>query len=178
MHDPDVQVFTIKRPPARRDQFGRWWPTLLTVWHHEPKGRDAGTTCSYRAHWRHPWHWRIQFDALQLLRRRLLTRCTWCGGKSTSGDAVNCSFQWGRQQAPWWRGESGLYHHDCSSIANAHASCTCEDPICEDYSEQHGPYGKCARCAKTRPFGRTPENFAVMREFAAIPVGARRDYAR
>lgn len=81
MHDPLSVAFELGR--------------VFTVWHREPQGQNAGEVCiqAHRAqdangNWRwvfhHAWrfhvhHWKIQIPALQTLRRRLLTRCEWCG---------------------------------------------------------------------------------------------------
>jgi hypothetical protein len=175
MHDPLCVAFEIKRPwPHRREANGwRYWPALITVWHREPGGHDSGTVCSYRTHWRHPWHWRIQVHPLQTLRRRLLTRCSWCGGRSRKGDWVNISHQWDGKRGPWWRGERGLFHRDCSMIENAHRTCVCDHPICRDVSVEHGPYGACTRCGKFRQFGLAPQYLAVRQRLAAIPAGQR-----
>jgi hypothetical protein len=187
MHDPLVVAFEIRRPwPTKRDSTGwRHWPSLITVWHREPGGHDSGDVCKHyirvqdpitgewRFKFRHGWrfhihHWKIQVPALQELRRRLLTRCTWCGGRSRKGDAVNVSHSWDGPRSRWWQGERGLYHGDCSGIASAHAACVCEAPITDGEG-----YGSCARCGKYRAFGRTEENLIRMRELAAIPRGQR-----
>ncbi|HEX4018200.1 MAG TPA: hypothetical protein VHX15_15805 [Frankiaceae bacterium] len=107
---------------AGRDYY---WPPIVTVWHREPRGRDGLTVCGgWREdrhsrkrrrtgwHW-HIHHWRIQIVAFQQLRRRLLTRCEVCGGKSVKGNQVNVSHSWDRPKAPWWRGETGLAHMNC-----------------------------------------------------------------
>jgi hypothetical protein len=141
--------------PPRPAADGEWKADLLNGWRF------------------HIHHWRVQVHAAQHLRRRLLTRCSWCGGRDRRGDAVNVSHQWDGKRGPWWRGESGLYHHDCSSIASAHGQCVCDDPICGETSTEYGPYGKCARCGKVRGFGVKPEYMAVRRRLAAIPVGER-----
>lgn len=183
MHDPLVVAYEIRRPwPTKRDSTGwRHWPPLITVWHREPGGHDALTICRKRAQapdggwkysdtWRwHINHWKIQVPALQELRRRLLTRCTWCGGRSRKGDAANMSHQWDGPRVRWWQGERGLYHGDCSSIAHAHHTCLCEAPL----TDQDG-YGWCARCGKYRGYGKTEEHLARMRELAAIRAGQRR----
>jgi hypothetical protein len=163
---------------AGRDYY---WPPLIVVWHREPGGRDALTQCSRRVQraggtwhrtrtWRlHIHHWRLQFPPLQQLRRRLLTRCTWCGGRSVKGDPVNVSSQWDRKRGHWWQGETGLFHSDCSAVHSAHAACTCEEPILDSDT-----YGHCARCTRFRAFGVTPERIARQRQLAAVPHGARR----
>lgn len=206
MHDPLVVAFEIPRPwpgraqwidrhPSRWSIKGRSWklagrgflfPSLVTVWHREPGGRDSGEVCKhhhryqdatgewqFKLHraWRfHVHHWRIQIPAIQELRRRLLTRCEWCGGRSRKRDSVNHSFQWDGPRRRWWRGEKGLYHGDCASISSAHGTCICERPVLE-----HDTYGHCARCDRHRSFGMTEENLIRMRELSAIPVGARRE---
>ena len=188
MHDPLVVAFEIRRPwPTRRDSTGwRHWPSLVTVWHREPGGHDSGEVCKhyrrmlnpftgewrteFHQRWRfHVHHWKVQVHPLQEWRRRLLTRCAWCGGRSTKGDAVNVSSQWDGPRNRWWRGERGLYHGDCSSISHAHNTCLCEAPI----TDSDG-YGWCARCTKYRGYGKTEEHLARMRELAAIPARQRR----
>lgn len=162
---------------------GRWhlyWPGLITIWHVEPDGRDSGEVCKqYRRRqladgswhttilhgWRwHVRHWRIQVQPLQKLRRRLLTRCTWCHGRDRKGDAVNVSHQWDGPRGRWWRGEPGLYHHGCSPIAAAHRLCLCDDPALSQ-----GDYGQCAFCGKFRAWHKVPD--AADRLLAAQPVG-------
>jgi hypothetical protein len=113
-----------------------YFPDLITIWHREPGGADSGEVCKhYRRErqadgtwattwlrdWRwHVWHWRIQVHPLQHLRRWALTRCEWCGGRSRKDDPVNCSHSWSGGPGRWWRGETGLYHEDCSTIMSAH----------------------------------------------------------
>ena len=194
MHDPLVVAFEIKRPwPHRykaRTINGReipashYWPALVRVWHREPGGHDSGEICKhyhryqdsdgkwqYKFHhgWKlHLHHWHVQIPPLQHLRRRLLTRCAWCGGRSRKGDAVNVSHSWDGPRGHWWQGEPGLYHHDCSAIDHAHGSCICDHPVLE-----HDGYGRCARCNNQRSYGMTAENLARARELKAIPAGAR-----
>lgn len=191
MHDPDVVAFEIRRPWPRwhepRTVEGRfvpgyfWWPPLVTVWHREPGGRDSGTVCQHYRTWEresapsHAWrfhvhHWKIQIHAAQTLRRRLLTRCAWCHGRHRKGDPVNVSHSWDGPRGRWWQGEPGLYHHDCSAISSAHATCVCDVPVPE-----HGNHGRCAVCDRFRPFGMTEENLARARELSAIPTGARHE---
>ncbi|MFF8485201.1 hypothetical protein [Streptomyces antibioticus] len=191
MHDPMTVAFDIRSPwpkPApwytdhaartatRWKAGGAFWiiagrgyyfPSLITVWHRDPAARDH-ETCRTR-HWRlHVHHWRIQFPPLQALRRRLLTRCTWCHGPHRKGDAVNISHQWNRPRGHWWQGETGLFHRDCSAIQAAHSTCICTHPVLDEVT-----YGRCARCTKRRSYGTTPQRLARARELAAIPAGHR-----
>lgn len=159
---------------------GRWFrfPGLVTVWHREPGGRDSGEVCRMHEHhkgagwtfyngWRlHVHHWHIQVHPLQHLRRRLLTRCEWCRGASVKGDPVNVSHQWDRARGPWWRGERGLYHQFCSSVATVHASCLCDRPRLE-----HEGYGRCAACGRFRAYGKTPTD--VDRLLVTVRAGER-----
>ncbi|MEU1478928.1 hypothetical protein [Streptomyces sp. NPDC005760] len=159
---------------------GLYFPSLITVWHREPGSRDSLTVCGKRVQrkdgtwrytrgWRwHIHHWRIQIPPLQLLRRRLLTRCAWCGGRSVKGDQVNISHQWNRARGHWWQGERGLFHQDCSLIQRAHSTCTCLMPLLDERT-----YGRCSRCTKPRPYGTTPERVAHYRDLTAIPAGQR-----
>jgi hypothetical protein len=190
MHDPEVVAFTLLRPwPQRQSRpFGksRWrfhghfwniagiglyWPSLITVWHVEPGGRDSGEVCKHHRRWRdendewqsvpirswrwHVHHWRIQVHPLQHLRRWALTRCEWCHGRSRKGDVANFSHQWDPDKGRWWRGERGLYHKDCSDIATAHRVC-----LCGVGPWEHGtggqPYGLCASCGKYRGWRKEP----------------------
>src|SRR5262245_31286146 len=182
MHDPHVVAFEIHRPWPRRVAWGtrRWYfPPLITVWHVEPKGYDSGQVCRHYTHtdgkttmlngWRfHVHHWRLQIHPLQKWRRRLFTRCAWCGGRSTKHDAVNVSHSWDGPRSRWWRGELGLYHRDCSGVASAHRSRSCDDPLTD-----HTGYGTCALCGKGRSFGVGPQRLAIIRGLSAIPAGTR-----
>lgn len=191
MHDPMTVAFEIRRPWPKRDTWqtgqaartgtrweigGAYWvlaghalyfPCFITVWHRDPSGYDH-TTC-HTKRWRlHIHHWKIQISPLQQLRRRLLTRCAWCNGRSVKGDQVNHSHQWDRARGRWWQGERGLYHHDCSAIKTAHATCVCTRPVLD-----HDTYGRCARCGQSRSFGMTDANLTRARELSAIPHGHR-----
>lgn len=169
MHDPSVVAFTIPRPWPKRQArpFGktRWrfhgkfwniagrgiyWPSIITVWHVEPGGRDSGTVCKRRSWKRHVHHWRIQIHPLQHFRRWALTRCEWCGGRSRKGDMVNHSHQWDRARGHWWRGERGLFHGDCSSIESAHRTCVCSAGPWGSGALGGYPYGRCANCGLFR----------------------------
>lgn len=141
--------------------FELYWPGLITIWHNEPKGRDSGEVCKHHVRWQdeagkwhskpkrawkyHVHHWSIQVHPWQHFRRWAFTRCEWCNGRSRKGDYVNCSKQWDRERGPWWRGESGLFHSDCSSISTAHATCLCRDSVWSN-----GDYGRCVTCGKFR----------------------------
>jgi hypothetical protein len=194
MHDPLVVAFEIPRPwpktsrPRTIDGTPvkpfRYWPSLVTVWHREPGGHDSGDVCKhYRRYqdssgewqtkvtngWKwHAHHWKIQVPPLQELRRRLLTRCVWCGGRSRKRDPVNVSHSWDGRRARWWQGERGLFHGNCSGIASAHATCICEHPVLD-----HEGYGRCARCNRSRSFGMSEEHLERARRLSAIPEGAR-----
>jgi hypothetical protein len=135
---------------------GFYWPALFVVWHREPRGRDALTVCRrkvvdddgkfirYTRGWRwHVRHWKIQVPPLQELRRRLLTRCAWCGGRSRKRNAVNHSLQWERPRGRWWRGEPNLFHSGCADAVGVEKRCVCEDPA--PLPTNLG-YTKCARC--------------------------------
>lgn len=105
---------------------GFYWPSMITIWHVEPNGRDALTVCrdrvqrpdgswKYVGRWKlHVHHWKIQVSPLQNLRRRLLTRCEECGRKGSP----DTSHQWDGERGPWWKGERGLFHSQCSSLVS------------------------------------------------------------
>lgn len=134
-----------------------FFPALITVWHREPGGHDSGEVCKHHIKnldgtwrrsraWRlHLHHWRIQVLPLQHLRRKLLTRCQWCGGRSTRGNYVNISHSWDGPRGRWWQGEPGLYHYGCSMGFSQSRNCTCDDPNIEGHN---GAYGTCVRCGK------------------------------
>ncbi|MGU3409134.1 hypothetical protein ACLBWP_03420 [Microbacterium sp. M1A1_1b] len=168
MHDPDVVAWSIRTPFPQLSRMserrrvrgvqlswpflrvGRhelYFPSAITVWHHEPGGADALTVCKSRWQW-HFRHLRVQVHLVGRLRRRFLTRCTWCGGRSTRRDPVNVSHSWHGARAAWYRGEPGLYHAACSSIETAHRTCICS--LTEgswDHTDYAGrPYGHCAAC--------------------------------
>lgn len=202
MHDPLVVAFEIRRPwpkrwrhasgPSWKWGYGRglrwrpsafmnvagvrlYWPALVTVWHVEPGGADSGTVCTWTSHWRwHVHHWRFQVHPLQDLRRWALTRCEWCGGKSRKGGRVNVS-RGGRERAPWWRGELGLYHRECMSADTAWATCTCATPSLGEYAPgRPKDYGRCADCGRFRPWKLTPERAQQAEQLReSVPVGAR-----
>ncbi|MDX2679284.1 hypothetical protein [Streptomyces soliscabiei] len=146
---------------------GLYFPSLITVWHRDPSGYDDTTCRGMRWQW-HIHHWKIQVRPLQHLRRRLLTRCTWCHGRHRKGDAVNISHQWDGPRGHWWRGERGLYHRDCSLIRTAHATCVCTEPVFD-----HDGWGMCARCRRHRVIGMEPKWLERARELAAVPHGRR-----
>lgn len=183
-------------PTRRDSRGWRYWPPLVTVWHREPGGADALTICRHDSHWRwHAVHirwqaldvathdvggtvhhrirypvldggWRIQVPPLQALRRRLLTRCAWCGGPTRKGDPVNVAHSWDGPRGHWWAGEPGLHHRDCSSVARAHSLCLCTDPLLPP-----GGYGTCALCGRSRAWRQQPDD--ADRLLAALPAGSR-----
>ena len=195
MHDPLSVAFEIRRPWPKAETWkteqaartgirwkiggafwvlagrGLYFPSLVTVWHRDPSGYDSTTCPIYPGNaWRlHVHHWRVQIHPLQHLRRRLLTRCTWCSGQDRKGDRVNISHSWDGPRARWWQGEKGLFHRDCSSIERAHSTCVCTMPRLGDKT-----YGSCAACGRFRPFGITDANLARARELQTVPHGGRR----
>lgn len=93
-------------------------------------------------------------------RIRLHHDCgTWCADDPAHRDGA----------FPWWQGERGLFHSDCSSIKSAHAVCTCDVPVLDG-----GDHGRCAVCDRFRPFGYTEANLARARDLQTIPHGGRR----
>lgn len=182
MHDPMVVAFQICRPWPRwtRDKRRRlYWPAIVRVWHVEPGGHDSGEVCKQfrrdktgkvvvtRGWYLHVHHWRIQVPPLQALRRRLLTRCEWCGGRDRRRDPVNHSTG-GSRRRPWWRGEAGLKHSDCASVSRAHQTCCCAVPFTE-----HDGYGRCFNCDRFRPFGASARRLEIAAILSAIPAGTR-----
>lgn len=209
MHDPLVVAFEIRRPwPQHHRQtpsgpqwkfgltpfwsiagMGLYFPTMITIWHREPGGRDSGEVCKHHSRYQdhkgdwqwkfhHGWrfhvhHWKIQVTPLQRLRRRLLTQCAWCQGRHHRRDPVCIRHGWDPPRARWWMGERGLYHQDCSMIASAHRTCVCADPIRVTSTTESARWGTCRTCGKNAPYGRTPEQMDVVRRFAVIPEGHR-----
>jgi hypothetical protein len=152
MHDPMVVAFDIHRPwpshPLRKPTrpvprwklsfpfmyvAGREWyfPSLITIWHVEPGGRDSGEVCKhhtstqdpetgkwthhYSTRWKwHVWHWKIQVSPLQSLRAFLFDRCETCGRKGRP----NHGYMSGTRSLGWWKFKSrgGLYHSECMDL--------------------------------------------------------------
>lgn len=178
MHDPLTVAWEVHRPWPQRTS-GRWyWPSVITIWHHEPGGADAGTLCHHSGRWRwHVHHWRIRWDSLYALRRTLLTRCQWCGGRSRKDFRVNHGKGWHEEKSPWWKGESGLYHGDCISAERAWNTCTCPTPdlgsypVAKDGARVPREYGDCATCGRWRAWQqlpRTSEWALAVREAVAM----------
>ncbi|MFF1531513.1 hypothetical protein [Cellulomonas sp. NPDC058312] len=141
--------------------------SLITVWHVEPNGEDALRGECRGTNWKwHIHHWQIQWCFLQDWRRKLLTRCEWCGGRSVKRDPVNVSHSWTDHRTRMWRGEKGLFHHDCSTVEHAQKKCLCADPLFDC-----GDYGKCALCGKFRGWRSVPND--ADRYLASLPIGAR-----
>jgi hypothetical protein len=165
---------------AGRDWF---WPALVTIWHREP-GRDSGEVCLHNRRiwndaerkweyrlarsWRwHVHHFRVQLHPAQGLRRRLLTRCSWCGGRQRKNDPVNIGHSWDGIKSPWWRGERGLFHHDCSSVEHAAGMCLCVRPLLRSGTL----FGTCMECGLFRRYGEGPDD--ADRLLASLPRGSR-----
>lgn len=135
-----------------------YWPSLVTIWHREPGGHDSGTVCPHFYRWRGPgdkwnskparawkWHvhhWSIQVPMLQDLRRALVERCDWCGGRSVRENKVNVSHSWDNRARRWWESTPGLYHSGCSSAVTIEGICLCDVPIVDSQ------YSMCERCGK------------------------------
>lgn len=70
----------------------------------------------HRPWWSHPrwhvWHWRIQIPLLQDLKRFLFSRCAGCGKRFAWGYAP-ISNQWNGDGPRWFKGERGVFHHEC-----------------------------------------------------------------
>lgn len=151
MHDPSALALSVRLPipsrisKTRSERRGLSWPflrvggyeayfghDLVDVWHEEPGGADSGTVCRDRHLWTHLSHLRLRFPPLIRLRRRLLTTCEWCGELGDRRNPVNVSHGWYGDErdgkAPWWVGDRGCYHRECSTVADAHRQCVCETP--------------------------------------------------
>lgn len=201
MHDPMIVAFEIRRPwpqrsSMRRANTKRWsvgsspfwilagreyyWPGLITVWHVDPSGYEAFHDCPRSSKWQlHIHHWKVQVHPLQHFRRWALTRCEWCKGKSRKGDVVNHSQQWDNEKSPWWKGERGLFHSECSSISSAHRQCACDEATGGPWEDELSgyAYGNCATCGKFRGWqphdSRGNPRDAVNRLLQTIPAGHR-----
>ncbi|WP_367147198.1 hypothetical protein AB0870_08250 [Microbacterium proteolyticum] len=212
MHDPMIVTFEIRSPIPRirkmtpkmaaayprvslRGPFWRiagreiYWRALITVWHVESNGADAGTVCRPSTWKRHPHHWKIQVHPMQRARRWLFQRCAWCNGPSRRGDYVNISEGWEHDHAKhWWQSDPGVYHRDCQTIAEAHRTCTCTiakgGPWTNGTRVGHNrdillPWGRCATCNGFRSHkAATDARFAKAQRRAVailrrIPTGTR-----
>lgn len=139
--------------------------------------------------WRwHVRHWKIQVQPLQAVRRSLLTRCSWCGGRSRKRDHVNVSHSWDGPRGRWWQGEPGLFHHDCSSLATAHRTCICAAPVIEippwtqklnaddpdRWPLTRPDHGTCVACRRFRRAGvMEPSAVAAYAVQQTVPKGQR-----
>lgn len=122
MHDPEVVVFEIRRPipkkwsgSSKRFIGQRWFPPMITVWHHEPGGADSGTICKgmkgsglswhnlgwAARHWRH-----LHFQVIPIQRiRHYFVRCAGCGQRMRRSARFGTS--WGGNE---------VEHQWCSSL--------------------------------------------------------------
>ena len=116
--------------------FGREWyfPSLVTVWHVEPKGHDSGTICKHWNRWQddtgewhaksinrwrwHFWHWHIQIPPVQTVKRFLFERCIECD-RRFPWNYSPVSHQWDHDRPKWFRINKLAYHHECSSLVHA-----------------------------------------------------------
>lgn len=146
MHDPDVVLFQIRRPwpTVRRLRykatsgvslpyvrylgFEAYFPSVVTVWHSEPRGADSGTVCkdgrglgsalswkTLRFTIRHRDHVRLQVSPWQQLCRRIWTRCQECGEPFRRKQSVT-SHSWGNGGPGWRSPEQGVFHSKCSAL--------------------------------------------------------------
>jgi hypothetical protein len=78
----------------------------------------------HRPWWDHPrwhvWHWRIQIPFLQDLKRFLFSRCAGCGKRFAWGYAP-ISNRWNGDGPRWFKGERGVFHHECIGHATPSA---------------------------------------------------------
>lgn len=200
MHDPRFVAFEVRRPwpqrtTWRRDKRWDWsppffnaagrgfyFPGYLIVWHREPGDRDAGEVCGYPHGLellRHLRHLELQVVPIQIARRWLFTRCAWCGGPSRfrQGRGINLRSPGGladddRADLPWWHGEQGLLHWECSSVADAWRHCVCPVPDLRTREQGYG-WSWCSLCGKSR-FHETD----VARQLIYEWVRAHTDYGR
>lgn len=60
-----------------------YFDSLVDIWHTDPRG-DAGPACHGRKHWKwHIHHMSIQWTFIQRYIQRHITKCAWCGKKSS-----------------------------------------------------------------------------------------------
>lgn len=167
MHDPEVLAFSINKPwPKVHVINGRKFrhrPSLVDVWHVDPKGGDCFDTCSRSSHWRwHVHHWHISWCFIRRLQRRWLTRCEWCGRgapkipgtKYRDWPSTSIANHTGFVARHTTRfGEKRLVHSDCCSVWSAHQACMCDTPFLD-----HVDYGRCFLCGGVRSFGQVPND--------------------
>ena len=71
-----------------------------------------------RPWYRHPrwhiWHWCIQIHFIGKLKRYLFSRCEKCGKRFPWGYSPT-AHGFGGHGPRWFRGEKGVYHHECAS---------------------------------------------------------------
>ena len=102
-----------------------YWPSLVTIWHVEPGGRDSGAVCKHRKGdkvsdaWRwHVWHWRLTVRPTQKLKRWAFSRCQLCGRRFPYGYAP-VSNSWDGPGPKWFRNAERVYHFECSDLEHS-----------------------------------------------------------
>ncbi len=127
MHDPMTVAFEIKYP--WKEGVSEMFPTgfrdtFLTLWHVDPEKDGTDSSCQngkpFRwTGWRlHFWHWRIQINPLQDLKRWLFSRCADCQKRFRWGYAP-ISRNWSGTGPRWFRREESVYHHECAGSSPA-----------------------------------------------------------
>jgi hypothetical protein len=106
----DGETIFDNRPHFPNSPEHRWFQKLKAAWLEHQKRR---TLCRIPWRW-HFWHWRVVIEPLTSLKRWLFSRCCQCGKRFPWGYAP-VSRNWDAPGPRWFRGERGVYHHDCAT---------------------------------------------------------------
>ena len=90
---------TQEKPERLAWVFARVYLQLTRPWYRHPR-------------W-HLWHWKIQVHAVQNFKRWAWSRCCRCGKRFRFGESP-VSSSWHSRGPGWFRGETDIYHGDCS----------------------------------------------------------------
>lgn len=135
--------------------FELYFSSFIEIWHTDPLG-DAGPACHGRKHWRwHIHHMSISPSFWYDFRQKHITRCAWCGKKSSKElGRVNHS-----------NGIRGVvYHSECMSEFSKH-------------HHAHDPRG-CYACSGSKSFDFNRRNSETKRVVTSLFKGSTYDKNR
>lgn len=109
---------------SERTRANGWYPVMVDSYNNLSPEAQAAVDFMWfywrrqlgRPWWKHPrWHihhWQIQLPWVQTLQRFLFSRCAGCGKRLPWGYTPIAS-GWGGEGPRWFKGEEGIFHHQC-----------------------------------------------------------------